>query len=76
MENYLTVFEKVRIIGQRAEQISMGAPTEIDIQACNLTSALEIAEEELRQRKLPFKIRRTFPNGTYKEYSVSDLKWD
>ena len=74
MEKYLTKFEKIRIIGQRAEQISMGAPSTVDIKGLN--TALEIAERELEERKIPLKIRRTLPDGTFTDYPVSDLIWD
>ena len=40
----LTKFERVRVIGARATQLSLGAPSTIDIK--NMTDALEIAEEE------------------------------
>ena len=52
----LTKFERVRVIGARATQLSLGAPSTIDIK--NMTDALEIAEEELRQKNIPIKIRR------------------
>ena len=74
MDNYLTKFEKVRILGQRATQISKGAPTMVNI--TGLTDALEIAEKELQERKIPFKIRRIFPNGEIKDIPLSEMKWD
>lgn len=49
MENRLSKFEKVRIIGQRAEQISLGAPIMVDING--LTDALSIAEKEFAEKK-------------------------
>ena len=49
MDNRLSKFEKVRILGQRAEQISMGAPPLVDI--TGLTDALSIAEKEFLEQK-------------------------
>lgn len=71
MDNYLTKYEKARILGYRAEQISLGAPPLVDI--TGMTSALAIAELELAQGKIPLKIRRFYPNGKSREFSVSDL---
>lgn len=73
MENKLEKFEKVRILGQRAIQISMGAPPLVDI--TGLTDALSIAEKELEARVIPFIIKRTFPDGTVKEYRLIDLEY-
>jgi DNA-directed RNA polymerase I, II, and III subunit RPABC2 len=69
----LQKFEKVRILGQRATQISLGAPPMVDI--TGLTDALAIAEKELLERKIPLKIIRTFPNGETKEYTLSELDY-
>ena len=60
----LTRFEKARIMGARALQLSLGAPVFIEIPK-NATSSLEIAMEELKQRVIPIVIKRTLPNGDY-----------
>ena len=67
----LTKFERVRVIGARATQLSLGATSTIDIK--NMTDALEIAEEELRQKNIPIKIRRKYPNGEVREIAVSEM---
>jgi DNA-directed RNA polymerase subunit K/omega len=61
MVNYtkLTQFEKVKIIGQRAIQISLGAPSTIDTE---LSDSIEIAEQEFNERKIPLMIKREYPN--------------
>lgn len=66
-----TRFERVRIIGQRAQQISLGAPPLVDING--LTEALDIAEKEWFENKIPMIIKRTMPNGDVKEYSLADF---
>ena len=60
----LTRFEKARITGARALQLSLGAPVFIEIPK-NATTSLEIAMEELKQRVIPIVIKRTLPNGDY-----------
>ena len=53
----LTRFEKARIMGARALQLSMGAPPFIEIPESAKIS-LDIALEELEQRIIPITIRR------------------
>ena len=60
----LTRFEKARIMGARALQLSLGAPVFIEIPE-NATTSLEIAMQELKQRVIPIVIKRTLPNGDY-----------
>ena len=60
----LTRFERARIVGARALQLSLGAPVFIEIPK-NATTSLEIAMEELKQRVIPIVIKRTLPNGDY-----------
>lgn len=67
----LTKFEKVRVIGQRAMQLSLGAPPLVDI--TGMQDAISIAEKELKENKIPIIIRRTYPNGETKEFDVSDM---
>jgi len=63
--NRVTKYEKVRIIGERAQQIASGAPINVDYEG--LTDALSIATKEYNEGKIPFIIQRTFPNGEVKE---------
>ena len=72
MTYYMTKFEKIRILGARATQISEGAPSTIDTNG--LTNAMEIAKKELKEHKLPLMIQRRYPNGKVIEIPVSDMK--
>ncbi|RME78427.1 DNA-directed RNA polymerase subunit K [Candidatus Woesearchaeota archaeon] len=58
----LTRFEKARLIGARALQISMGAPYKIDISKEDLEAIkynpIEIAKKELEAGVLPLKVVR------------------
>ena len=69
---FLTKYEKARIIGARALQISKNAP--ILVNTDNETDPILIAEKELREHKIPFIIRRFLPDGSYEDWAVKDLK--
>ena len=69
----LTRFERARIMGARALQLSLGAPVFIEIPK-NATSSLEIAMEELKQRMIPIVIRRTLPNGDYQHLPIDQFE--
>lgn len=70
----MTKYEKARILGARALQISMGAPVLIPIE--DQTDSLNIAQKEMKAKKIPISIRRTLPDGTIDEYACSDLMLD
>jgi DNA-directed RNA polymerase subunit K/omega len=59
----LTRFERARVVGARALQISMGAPVLLDLDE-STKSPIEIAESELQEGALPISIRRSLPDGT------------
>ena len=69
----LTRFEKARIMGARALQLSLGAPPFISISKDTSTS-LEIAMEELNERLIPIVIRRVLPNGDYQNIPINHFK--
>ena len=69
----LTRFEKARIMGARALQLSLGAPVFIEIPK-NATTSLEIAMEELNQRVIPIVIRRTLPNSDYQNIPIDKFQ--
>jgi DNA-directed RNA polymerase subunit K/omega len=59
----LTRFERARIVGARALQISMGAPVLLDLSESTM-SPIQIGELELQEGVLPISIRRSLPDGT------------
>ena len=69
----LTRFEKARIMGARALQLSLGAPVFIVIPK-NATTSLEIAMEELKQRVIPIVIKRTLPNQDYQNIPLDKFQ--
>ncbi len=68
----MTRFEKARVVGARALQISMGAPVLIQ-PSKELSSPISVALAELKARILPITIRRTLPNGI--TFQDIPLKW-
>ena len=68
---YMNKYERTRTIGARATQIANGAPIMVD--RGNLTDPVLIAEKELKERKIPIKIRRTLPDGSFEDWSVDEL---
>lgn len=69
----LTRFEKARIAGARALQLSLGAPPFIPIPKTARIS-LDIAMEELEKRVLPIVIRRVLPNGDHQNIPIDYFK--
>lgn len=73
MNNRITKYEKVKVFGIRAEQISMGAMPCVDVG--DLTNPLDIAEKEFNEHKIPIIIIRNFPNGKKVEIAVSEMDY-
>jgi len=67
----ITRFEKARIVGARALQISMGAPILVDVSE-GFTGPIDIALKELAADILPMTVRRTLPEGSFQDIP---LKW-
>ncbi|KAJ9103871.1 hypothetical protein QFC21_002333 [Naganishia friedmannii] len=68
---YLTKYERARILGTRALQISMNAPVLVPLEG--ETDPLEIATKELKQKKIPLVVRRYLPDGSFEDWKVSEL---
>jgi DNA-directed RNA polymerase I, II, and III subunit RPABC2 len=68
---YLTKYERARVLGTRALQISMNAPVLVDLEG--ETDPLQIAMKELSQRKIPLVIRRYLPDGSFEDWSCDEL---
>ncbi|KAK7749305.1 subunit common to RNA polymerases I, II, and III [Diatrype stigma] len=58
---YMTKYERARVLGTRALQISMNAPVLVDLEG--ESDPLQIAIKELREKKIPLIIRRYMPDG-------------
>ncbi|KAG5468172.1 hypothetical protein LSCM1_02148 [Leishmania martiniquensis] len=70
----MTKYERARVLGTRALQISMNAPVAVALEG--ETDPLTIAVKELRERRTPLIIRRILPDNTYEDWSVSELLVD
>jgi DNA-directed RNA polymerase I, II, and III subunit RPABC2 len=68
----MTRYERSRVVGARALQISMGAPILIRIDP-TIHDPIRIAEIELQKRLLPITIRRKLPSMVYEDVALSDL---
>jgi DNA-directed RNA polymerase I, II, and III subunit RPABC2 len=68
---YLTKYERARVLGTRALQISMNAPVMVDLEG--ETDPLKIAMKELREKKIPIVIRRYLPDGSYEDWGIDEL---
>ena len=69
--NYITKYEKAKIIGFRAQQLSKGAAPSIDIG--EEYNPYNIALMELEQNKLPLMIKRKLPNGNVEYWKTNEL---
>lgn len=70
---FLTKYEKTRILGQRAKQIEIGAKPLVKVDE-NIIDSHIIAELELKEKKIPFIIRRPIPGGACEYWNVADLE--
>ena len=68
---YMTKYERARILGTRALQISMNAPVLVDLEG--ETDPLQIAIKELREKKIPLIVRRYMPDGYYEDWTCEEL---
>ena len=69
----LTKYERARILGQRAKQINSGATPFIKVPE-NIIDGYIIAELELKEKRIPFILRRPLPNGGSEYWSLKDLE--
>ena len=70
----MTKYERARILGTRALQISKNAPLMISPNPGE-SDPYKLAERELAERKIPFIIRRYLPDNTYEDWKVSELTY-
>ena len=70
---YLTKYEKARILGQRAKQINSGAYPFVKVPETVIDGYI-IAEMELKEKRIPFIIRRPLPNGGSEYWKIQDLE--
>ena len=69
----MTKYEKARILGQRAKQIETGSRPYVKVPE-NIVDGYIIAELELKEKKIPFIIRRPIPGGAFEYWNLKDLE--
>ena len=70
---FLTKFEKTKIISERSQQLSNGAESFLK-NSSSYSSVYEIAIEELKQKKLPFIIKRPVANN-FEYWKLDDFRF-
>ncbi len=68
----LTRFERARIIGARALQLSLGAPLLVEAPD-SMSDPIDIALLELSENALPMTLRRVLPDRTSQDIALSRL---
>ena len=72
---FLTKFERAKILGERAIQISNGAKAMVEVEN-GVWDPMIIAEKELREKKINYVVRRYLPNGDYEYWDLNELIFD
>ena len=69
---FMTIFERVRILGDRAKQLSLGAKPMI--KGLEILNPKEVAKLELEKGVMPLIIERVLPNGKKERWYTHELK--
>ena len=69
---FLTLYEKTKIIGFRANQIAQGSQPFVKVPD-DVTDCADIARLELEAKRLPFIVARPMPDGTFEYWRLTDL---
>ena len=69
---YITRYERAKVLGVRAEQISVGQVPLVE-DPFEGRSPLSLALQELREKKIPNKIIRKLPNGETETWYAKEL---
>ena len=72
---FLTKYERAKVLGERAIQISNGAKVMVEIEE-GVWDPMIIAEKELREKKIEYIVRRYLPDGTYEDWDLKELIFD
>ena len=69
---FLTKYEYSKVVGMRAAQIESGSALFIKVDD-SVHDPFLIAKEEVKQKKIPFILKRPLPNGNIEYWKLSDL---
>ena len=70
---FITRYEKAKILGERAKQLSSGAKPFVEVED-NIIDEYLIALKEFNEKKIPFIIKRPMPNGGCEYWKFEDLE--
>jgi DNA-directed RNA polymerases I, II, and III subunit RPABC2 len=76
-EPYYTKYEYTTLLALRATQLAGGATPFVPIQEFNRDDprlVWKIAEREILEKKLPFILKRSLPNGEAEYWSITELE--
>lgn len=68
---YLTKYEVSRLLGTRSLCLALNNKKKVD--TCSSVDSLEISKLELKEKKIPLRIRRHLPDGSYEDWNLSEL---
>jgi DNA-directed RNA polymerase I, II, and III subunit RPABC2 len=69
---FLNGYEKTKIVSFRGSQLANGAKPFVQV-PLGVTDCYEIAHMELKEKRLPFIIKRTWPDGSFEVWNLADL---
>ena len=73
----LSRYERARVLGWRARQISEGSPVLVELPPSSVPpDPIKTAMLELRAKRLPFVIVRRLPDGSVEHWKLSELMID
>lgn len=73
--NAMTKYEYTKIIGLRAKQINHCSAIYVylDEEERSKLNSMQIAEKEVKEKSVPFIIRRNYPNNEYEIWKVREM---
>ena len=71
---WITKYEFSKILGQRIKQLNEGNKPYITVDTSVQMDNYNIAEQEIREKKVPFIIKRPMPNGGCEYWKLEDLQ--
>lgn len=74
---YFTKYEQVALLAMRAQQLADGAKPLVDTKGLKTSDPefiRHVAKREIEQQKLPYIIRRRFPDGSSEYWNIQDME--
>jgi DNA-directed RNA polymerase I, II, and III subunit RPABC2 len=71
----MSKYERSAVMGMRIEQLARGAKPFVQLtpeEEARMTPE-DVAERELFERRVPFVIKRTLPNGAHEYWRIEDM---